>query len=164
MNWNEVKNNFKDDVMANKPVAKVDENGAIVLETPDAFYQALDNFCDAGKAEVKKSAFKVAMLSALGLAGATVAMNIDPSLAQAVMFSAQAFALSGSMYIGSAFQKKKEAKHFYDHLEDNFKATAEEMYKNHEYYTIGEDGTIIFDNPEDTPIESMERYERRIRQ
>ena len=145
MNWTQTKQDMKQEIINNEPVAKLNEDGSISVEISNEFYQTLDKFCDAGKAEIKKSAFQVAMLSALGLAGATIAVNVDPSSINAVIMSAKAFTICGGLYIVNAFKKKAEAQYYYDHLEETYLKVAQRRYNNNQYYTVKEDGTIMFD-------------------
>ncbi len=147
MNWQETKLNMKNEIMANKPIAKIDDDGNITLEISDNFYNSLEHFCNEGKAEIKKRAFQISMLTALGIAGASVAIGNDPTIAENIILTAHAYTLGAGFYIYNAWSKKKEAEYYYKHLEDNFKKEAEERYQTGQYYTIQSDGTIEFDQP-----------------
>ena len=145
MNWQEAKQNMKNEIMENKPIAKVDDLGNITLELPDSFYNSLEHFCNQGKAEIKKRAFQISMLTALGIGGAMVAIGNDPQITSNILGAAHAYTLGAGFYILNAYSKKKEAEYYYNHLEENFKKEAQERYENNEYYTIRDDGTIEFE-------------------
>ena len=147
MQWQDIKQNMKNQIIENKPIAKIDNEGNITLDVSDEFYNILDNFCDEGKAKVKKAAFQVAMLTALGIGGAAVAIGIDPQTTSNIIATAHAFTLCSGFYILNAWNKKKEAEYYYEHLEENFKKEAEERIQNGQYYIIRDDGVIEFDSP-----------------
>ena len=132
MQWQDIKQNMKNQIIENKPIAKIDNEGNITLDVSDEFYNILDNFCDEGKAKVKKAAFQVAMLTALGIGGAAVAIGIDPQTTSNIIATAHAFTLCSGFYILNAWNKKKEA---------------EERIQNGQYYIIRDDGVIEFDSP-----------------
>ena len=58
---------LKKQIMDNKPTARLNENGEIELEFNENFYNVLDNYVDEKKAEVKRKAFQVAILTVLGI-------------------------------------------------------------------------------------------------
>ena len=87
------------------------------------------------------------MLTALGIGGAAVAIGIDEQTVSSIITTAHAFTLCSGFYILNAWNKKKEAEYYYEHLEENFQKEAEERLQNGQYYIIRDDGVIEFDRP-----------------
>lgn len=140
-------NDLKSEIMENRPIAKVNVDGDIELEINDKFYESLDNYCDEKKAEIKKRAFQVVMMSSLGLAISTIITKLDPSLVEPVLFSAKALLIGQGLYISDAINKSKEANFYKENIEDAFKKEAIERYNDGNYYDINSDGSIVFDEP-----------------
>lgn len=140
---------LKKQIMNNKPTAKINENGEIELEFSENFYNILDSYVDQKKAEVKKRAFQVAILTALGIETTAIIASIDKALVNQVLITARAFLISGSLYITSAFLQKQKAQNIKENIEKAFQAEAEERYKNNNYQNIDKDGTINFDSKEE---------------
>ncbi len=139
---------LKKQIMDNKPIAKLNENGDIELEFNENFYSSLDTYVDEKKAEVKRRAFQVGALTVLGISTSAIITNIDQALLNQVLITAKAFIISGSLYITSALLQKKKAQNIKEGIEEAFQKEAEERYKNKNYHNIEENGVVNFDPPE----------------
>lgn len=137
---------LKKQIMDNKPTARLNENGEIELEFNENFYNVLDNYVDEKKAEVKRKAFQVAILTVLGISTSAIIAGIDHSLINQVLIAAKAFILSGSIYISTAIVQKQKAQNIKENIEKAFQNEAEERYKNKNYQSIDDSGIINFDS------------------